>query len=415
MVSSTSRDARYQFFYGLLSTLTERHRPVMLRQVDNGDDAPAPEPDTASAGMEPADGAARSAELVPSTVVQLLDVGEDGAIFVQVPGKEEERDWLLCQHTVELRVHEADGRWAAKARVGDQVEIKLNARVGVPALRLEPPHELVSHQRRASYRVDTSHLDLPSVTLRLLRDTPKGLRPVKGPAIEARLMNVSAGGIGLLVDSSRPGAENLFKFRVYRCRLFLPGLDEPVTVEANLVHVLPQKHERVYLGMLCQWSVSEYGQRQAELFARTVTALERQTLRHRRKRRPQRFDVSNIGLPPVQMDRFADEAPSQPGPTLEARLVNISPGGFGLLLDPATQPARQVLTTHFYRCHIPLPDGSDALAVPARLIHCYPQPGQCIYLGLACRFERDEGQGEKLARRFAAALGDFEYAARRAG
>ena len=419
MANSTTRDPRYRLFYGLLSNLSERHRPIMLRQVPDDQPAPQPDPDPATTNAtDPATATATAVKPVqvtktPSVAVQVLEIDDDGAVFVQVPGSPEERQWLMQQSAVDMQVNEADARWSARSRRGALVELHLEANVVVPAVRLEPPEELVSLQRRAHYRVDTSQMDLPPVTVRLMHDTPKGLRPVKGPAIEARLMNISAGGVGLLIDPKQEAARNIFKSRQYQCRLHLPGQEDPVIVEACLVHVFPQKRKMLYLGMVCQWSTSTYGQRQAERFARAVTRLERETLRQRRRQRPLRIDTTNIDLPPVRVERILDDEQADPGPMLEARLMNVSVGGIGLLLDPTQQPALQVLTTRHYRCHVPLVGSDETLPLPLRLAHCYPQAGQCVYIGLACRWDLDD-EGDTLAARFAAAVEDFKQASRRA-
>jgi hypothetical protein len=156
----------------------------------------------------------------------------------------------------------------------------------VSILVLGMPQEVKRCQRRRDYRVNTSELALPDVTVWPLLDPdsivlaervneaeflrerdsecPVSMRlpsvleedpllPDVGPAFSARLVNLGGGGIGLNADMENAGALN--RTRVFWVRFELPPhVLTPVCATTRMVHSHIQSDRRVYAGMSFDFS-----------------------------------------------------------------------------------------------------------------------------------------------------------------
>ena len=259
---------------------------MLITPAEGGAAADPPEPDEEAEGLS-ADDSQRAGQIgedgpakeATGAQVRLLEVHQDGVVILERPGVSAGAAWVQPGAWVALYLCHGPSRWSASARVAELTRHALRDRVTVGALRLEPPVEVVSEQRRAHYRVDTSMMDLPPVILRLLDEHGRVVNADSTPGLEARLMNLSGGGFGLLLNPRHQPARQVMRGRFYQCRIRLPLVhDEPLTVNARLIHVYPQKGGSVYLGFACQHP----DQAAAETFARHATELEREVLRRRR-------------------------------------------------------------------------------------------------------------------------------------
>lgn len=74
-----------------------------------------------------------------------------------------------------------------------------------------------------------------------------GPMPDVGPAFAAQLLNLSGGGLGLLVP---PGSNAFNRHKFYWLRLDLrPDLPEPLALTARLAHTHLDSHQQVYAGL----------------------------------------------------------------------------------------------------------------------------------------------------------------------
>ncbi len=127
-------------------------------------------------------------------------------------------------------------RFGFDTQVVGYSRVKLNDDTTVEAVGLAPPHVLEYRQRRKLYRVSVASLPPISAGLWPLQDGQD-----LGDPIQARLCNLSAGGVAILVDRQRWqfGADQRF-----RLRFSLPDQPDQFEFQAVVCHVRHVFHSR---------------------------------------------------------------------------------------------------------------------------------------------------------------------------
>lgn len=161
---------------------------------------------------------------------------------------------------------------------------QLNDEKRITAFTLARVGSIQSAQRRSYFRVDTTACAFNEITLNRCGPTGRRLRPIRG-----RLINLSAGGVGLLVpmhhfqDEEDSENENTQPECHYSVTLDLPNNPSPVSAPVKLRRAHPDKRGDVYLGMALDFdpAIPEHQRTQAALL-RLTTDLQREQLRRRR-------------------------------------------------------------------------------------------------------------------------------------
>lgn len=204
--------------------------------------------------------------------------------------------WMF--HTRTLGHRDGPGFAAGSARPGDRL------------LKLALPERVERCTRRSFYRISTANLRLPLVQcwplldpttvaaaeaanraeiLDLLSgqngavspaaDQPAGepsILPEVGPAFKAHLLNVSGGGLGLLVAPEDAAALNSRPYLWVRLDL-RPHIPAPAAVTARIAHTHIDSSQHVYAGLAFDFAQNP-GHRKfiVDLFEQYVEALQRQ-------------------------------------------------------------------------------------------------------------------------------------------
>lgn len=218
--------------------------------------------------------------------VRLLEADPGGELIVQQPTPGAQRRHIKPGAWLGVLMVVNNQRWLGKCPVREVLPgYALNDRARVGAARLGAAVQVRSGQRRNAYRADTLALGLPSVRMWPVpesNDPPNAsAAPEQGECVEATLLNISAGGMGMSVDPAKQPAKQLLASRCYRCRLALPVFDEPMLLTVRLVHVKPQRDRTVYLGL--KFLFDSAGQRRQfeDRLSRFTVDLEREALRRR--------------------------------------------------------------------------------------------------------------------------------------
>ncbi len=124
---------------------------------------------------------------------------------------------------------------------------------------------------------------MPTAGVELTFAKPTELDPTE--PMEARLLNISAGGMGLKLQHFGPATARICANRNYNCRFHLPGQPEPLEVVGRLVH-LESMHqmaeEALYLGVEFQFADALQKRRTQDQIVRFTTALQRKRLQRQR-------------------------------------------------------------------------------------------------------------------------------------
>lgn len=168
-------------------------------------------------------------------------------------------------------------RLVAPYEVQEVLNYQLNERQRLTVLKLRRVSDIVSAQRRAYFRVDTSAVGFGRVTLNAPGKDGLEAKPVVG-----HMVNLSAGGVGIMADVPSDQLPDFgdadFDFLVP-----LPDGGPTIRVAARVRRVQPERQQRTYLGLEFQLDEKDPRDlRVAETLGRITTELQREQLRKRR-------------------------------------------------------------------------------------------------------------------------------------
>lgn len=202
-------------------------------------------------------------------------------------------------------------RWMFRTTVLGKQKIELSGgRNSIVGLRLQMPTDVERCQRRNFYRVSTVGLDLPKVTMYPLLDPRSAIiaetacrdeifdledksvaakigpedagslkLPEVGPGVEARLMNVGGGGVGLILDSSDHAGMDTHQAFWLRIDL-RPEIPAPLCMVARLRHTHIDSSQRLYTGLSFDFSHNPgYQDFVVDQLCRYVAIMQRRQLR----------------------------------------------------------------------------------------------------------------------------------------
>lgn len=217
--------------------------------------------------------------------VRLLAFGP-GGLIVDRPGHAEEAHYFQPQAVVRLLAVIGQNRWELITTVDSRVKFRMNETTVVPALKLAPPHEVQSVQRREYFRVSTAGVELPGVHLKPLLGAidPAFVGPSPAvPPFKARLLNIGGGGLGAECPQ---GPSKLIHYASrFNCTLDLPSLSKPLVVPATLVHLAPQPQGTCYLGLRFDPQGQVQANQCTDQVCQFTTWLQRQQLQRLREKR----------------------------------------------------------------------------------------------------------------------------------
>lgn len=288
MPASRSRTDRWKDMLDQLAT-RGGSLEIALRQPEGGEDA--------------AEKREAHADLVWR--VRILHIDEKG-IVVESPSVAGRA--LKVQQGIELvaSISVGQNRWMFVTRAQGYRVCRGHFGGEVAGLSLEMPENVERCSRRQFFRVGAAELHLPAVQVWPLLDpssvvaaetankslileslatggTPAGaddhspdsiLLPQVGPMFTARLLNLSGGGLGLLLGSGEAAAAD--RHHAFWLRIDLrPQIPLPLAVSAKRVHCHLDSHGQTYAGMAFDFAFNPSHQRfVTELMTRYVEELQ---------------------------------------------------------------------------------------------------------------------------------------------
>lgn len=206
-------------------------------------------------------------------------------------------------------------RWMFHTKVLGRTKQQLTGHK-VVALRLVLPHKVERCQRRDFFRISTAALNLPRVecwplidpatviTAEIANrtqitelldgslskrnwdadpDEPMTL-PEVGPKFNAMLVNVSGGGIGLMIDRSEASAVD--RARLFWIRIDLrPQVPAPIGMTTRLAHTHIDSTQHIYAGLAFEFDFNpSHRDFVVEQICRYVTLLQREQLQIAKQR-----------------------------------------------------------------------------------------------------------------------------------
>lgn len=165
-------------------------------------------------------------------------------------------------------------RFQGVCRLKKWVQFRVNENTVLPAIALEPAHKICSAQRRSFFRVATAGALIDPVKIQ-----PAG---TGDESVDVALVNISAGGIGVSLAATPELARSLPRSRLYDCSVTLPGLDQPLTLTARLVHFQLMPQRMLYLGLEFEFQSAKQRREAEDMIARFTAYQQRKQLRRTR-------------------------------------------------------------------------------------------------------------------------------------
>ncbi|MCC6680393.1 MAG: PilZ domain-containing protein [Phycisphaeraceae bacterium] len=230
------------------------------------------------------------AEAPPRFTSRLLAIGPDGTLLVQRPMKRGVA--RLCRTGSRLDIFMPDGSqwWAGRCTVQGKLRYLLNEDTVVHALRLSPAENVWSAQRRRFFRVDAAGCGLETVHV-----IPTGSQADEAPlpigdldkargrdAFEAKLFDISGGGMGLRIDGHSQLARWLKPGIRLRCVFRLPGDPRPLDVPALLARIQKVGGGQVHLGISFNFAEAHQRHQFEDRVVHFTTSLQRQQIQRLR-------------------------------------------------------------------------------------------------------------------------------------
>lgn len=199
--------------------------------------------------------------------VRLLDLGGDH-ILVEVPGAAGSPLPIEAGTQIIMAMQVGQNRWMFGSRVLEVIDAPETP--GGLAMRLALPDRVERCRRRSFYRVSTAHVNLPAVECWPVLDPStivaaelankaeiKGggsieeapmLLPEVGPSFPAKLLNISGGGVGLMIDAEDAGGFD--QSRILWMRIDLrPRIPAPIGVTARVAHSHRDSEQNLIVGL----------------------------------------------------------------------------------------------------------------------------------------------------------------------
>jgi len=159
--------------------------------------------------------------------------------------------------------------------------VRLNSRQRVAGASLSVPAEVRPQQRRADFRLSLAGFDWIVAHLHRGSSQNGGHCPMDTRPCRARLNNISAGGVGALVDTSAAGDWNARE--IFFMSFSLPGVEQEFLMMTELRH-----HRRIHDGLttlagfkFCPWPLAPL-QPYVRQIRRFIAAEQRKQLRRGR-------------------------------------------------------------------------------------------------------------------------------------
>ncbi|MFI4862012.1 MAG: PilZ domain-containing protein [Phycisphaerales bacterium JB063] len=206
---------------------------------------------------------------------RLFAVQPDGTLIVERPDQSVLDHAFSIGDTIELLLVVNNQRMLGDCELLGVETRQINPKTRITCLKLAAARRIRADQRRTFFRVNTAGADLGAVGLLAHGADPED-------EIEARLVNLGGGGMGVCLRAHRDVLRRVQSSTRYRCRLEVRSEDAVVDLEAKLVHLSPLDTTGLYLGLEFDLPEGQAGKAMQARLTQYGTWLQRQQLKRRR-------------------------------------------------------------------------------------------------------------------------------------
>lgn len=199
---------------------------------------------------------------------------EDGCIIVETPKQAVQDRSFRLGDDIDLTLMVNNERMVATCTLKEVFTYKINPTVTVTCYLLSAGRRPVREQRRSFYRVNVAAMELKPTVLSC--EIEEEVAEFKG-----RLVNISAGGMGVSFRAARKVLNQIKRTRRLHCEAWLSD-DECVEVPVRVAHINALGDDGLYLGLRFDIDDEVVAAHHEQQMQQRCTEIQRMQLRRRR-------------------------------------------------------------------------------------------------------------------------------------
>lgn len=213
---------------------------------------------------------------------RLLDM-TDSHLVVEVPSASECSKCFEADSPIYVVMVHRTHRMELCSKVIERIKFQINANIQTIAYQLSLPTHVGSAQRRAYYRAHVSAMSIKPVKFTPLDPVLK--HPIHSLAFEAHMVNISGGGMGVIIKKKQ--VPLLKDYAFFECELHLPMHDEQLKYELHCksMHSTAGRKGDVYVGMEFQITDANHKREVIDKLVHYTAWVQREQLRNERQKR----------------------------------------------------------------------------------------------------------------------------------
>ncbi|MEM6257357.1 MAG: PilZ domain-containing protein [Planctomycetota bacterium] len=205
---------------------------------------------------------------------RIFAILEGGCIVVETPQQAVLDRSFRVGDDIDLTLMVNNERMLATCTLKETMTYELNASLKVTCYKLSPGRRPVREQRRSFYRVNVAAMDLEPTKLRSeIEDTVF--------ECSVRLVNISAGGIGVSIRAAKNVLKQLKRTRNFQCTAWLSD-DEAIEMPVRVAHISALGDDGLYLGLKFDFEDESEAYAHEQTMQQRCTEIQRMQLQRRR-------------------------------------------------------------------------------------------------------------------------------------
>lgn len=205
---------------------------------------------------------------------RVFEILGNGCIIVETPKQAVQDKAFRVLDDIDMTLMINSERMIATCTVREIVNYKVNHTVRLTCYRLSPGRRPMREQRRSFYRVNVAAMELPPSQL----CCEIGEEKFK---IKVRLVNLSAGGLGVSVRAARKVLNQIKRTRQFQCTAWLSD-EECIEAPVRVAHINALGDDGLYLGLMFDLDDELVAKQHEQFMQQRCTEIERMQLRRRR-------------------------------------------------------------------------------------------------------------------------------------
>lgn len=207
---------------------------------------------------------------------RVFAVQSNGSIIVEMPRQALHDRIFQVGGDIDLTLMVNSERMVATCTLCETISYNVNPTLKVTCYRLSPGRWPMREQRRAFFRVSVAAIKLKPVMIHC--DDLEGM----SFECQARLVNISAGGIGISIRAARKVLGQVKRTRQFSSSFWLSD-DEQVQAPVRVEHISALGEDGLYLGLKFDIEDLALAKQHEQLMQQRCTEFQRMQLRRRKR------------------------------------------------------------------------------------------------------------------------------------